>query len=157
MPQAPAPRLRSLPLAPWERDGVRAALVKAGLPADDVGDASLMVWRFETDDVPVGFAGLRIHGPDAELRAVLTLPPLRQGGLGRAMVADLEAEAMIHKCRAIYLATTSQAEFFARLGYARCAPAAVPETIRARPQFNVLVAADAAVMRKQLPAQPSAE
>jgi N-acetylglutamate synthase-like GNAT family acetyltransferase len=149
MPDAP-PRLRSLPLAPWERDGVRAALGKAGLPAD-VGDASLLFWRFETDDVPVGFGGLRIHGRDAELCAVLTLPPLRHGGLGRVIVTDLEAEAMLHKCRAIYLATKTEAEFFAGLGYAPCAPGAVPDTIRASAQFSALLAADAVLMRKDLP------
>jgi amino-acid N-acetyltransferase len=152
MPGVP-PRLRALPLAAWERDGLRAALVKAGLPAEDIGDSALQFWRFETDDIPIGFGGLRIHGRDAELRAVLTLPPLRRGGLGRAIVAALEAEAALHKCRAIYLATETQAEFFARLGYARCAPAEVPDRIRASTPFTSLVAADAAVMRKRLPQQ----
>ncbi len=149
MPAA-LPRLRAVPLAAWERDGVRAALLKAGLPVDDVGDAALLFWRFETDDVPVGFGGLRIHGRDAELRAVLTLPPLRRGGLGRSIVADLESEAALHKCRAIYLASTAR-EFFSRLGYAPCAPADVPEAIRAGAQFNALVAAGATVMCKALP------
>jgi N-acetylglutamate synthase-like GNAT family acetyltransferase len=146
------PRLRALPLAAWERDGLRAALVKAGLPVDDVADASVLFWRFETDDVPVGFGGLRIRGPDAELRAVLTLPPLRQGGLGRAIVANLEAEAALHKCRAIYLATKRETGFFARLGYAPCAPAEVPEKIRSSAQFKALISAEAAVMCKQLSA-----
>jgi N-acetylglutamate synthase-like GNAT family acetyltransferase len=155
MSQAPQ-RLRVLPLATWERDGVRAALIGAGLSADDVGDAALLFWRFETDDVPVGFGGLRIHGRDAELRAVLTLPPLRQGGLGRTIVADLESEAALHKCRAIYLATRTQAGFFSRLGYAPCAPADVPQTIRASARFNVLVSAGAAIMRKLLPEPASA-
>ena len=31
-------RLLALPLAVWEREGLKSALVKAGLPADDVGD-----------------------------------------------------------------------------------------------------------------------
>jgi N-acetylglutamate synthase-like GNAT family acetyltransferase len=150
MPEAP-PRLRALPLATWERDGVRAALVGAGLPADDVGEASLLFWRFETDDVPVGFGGLRLHGRDAELCAVLTLPPLRHGGLGRAIVADLETEAALHKCRAIYLATKTEAEFFSHVGYAPCVAADVPETIRTSAQFKALVCAGAAVMRKPLP------
>ena len=30
-------RLLALPLAAWERDGLKAALVKAGLPAEHVG------------------------------------------------------------------------------------------------------------------------
>ena len=56
-------RLLALPLAAWERDGLKAALVKAGLPADHVGDPRLLFWRFEThEDVPVGFGGLELHG-----------------------------------------------------------------------------------------------
>src|SRR6516225_1695212 len=77
--------LLATPLAAWERDGV-----KAGLPADDVGDARLLFWRFETTDIPVGFGGLEIHGSDALLRSLVTLPPLRQIGMGAAMVAVLE-------------------------------------------------------------------
>lgn len=59
----PRRRLLATPLAAWERDGLKAALVKAGLPADDVGDARPLFWRFETaEDIPVGFGGLEIHG-----------------------------------------------------------------------------------------------
>src|SRR6266487_1547200 len=113
--------LLATPLAAWERDGLKAALVKAGLPADDVGDARLLFWRFETTDIPVGFGGLEIHGSDALLRSLVTLPPLRQIGMGAAMVAVLETEARALKCRAIYLLTASDANFFGRLGYAPCA------------------------------------
>jgi GNAT superfamily N-acetyltransferase len=87
-------RLLALPLAPWERDGLKAALVKAGLPAEHVGDPRLLFWRFEThEDVPVGFGGLELHGTDARLHSVVTLPPLRELGMGAAIVAALEDEA----------------------------------------------------------------
>jgi hypothetical protein len=47
-------RVIATPLAAWERDGLKAALVRAGLPADDVGEARLLFWRFETaEDIPV--------------------------------------------------------------------------------------------------------
>ena len=35
--------LLATPLAVWEREGLKAALVGAGLPADDVGDPQLAV------------------------------------------------------------------------------------------------------------------
>jgi GNAT superfamily N-acetyltransferase len=90
----PRRRLLATPLAAWERDGLKAALLKVRLPADDVGDARLLFWRFETvEDIPVGFGGLEIHGSDALLRSLVTLPPLRQIGMGAAMVATLETEA----------------------------------------------------------------
>jgi amino-acid N-acetyltransferase len=144
-------RLLVTPLAVWERDGLKAALVKAGLPADDVGDPQLSFWRFEThEDVPVGFGGLAFHGSDALLRSVVTLPPLRQLGMGAAMVAALETEACARKCHAIYLLTESEQDFFARLGYAPCARADVPEAVRASRQFVALCPASAAVMVKKV-------
>lgn len=131
-----APRLLRSPLAAWERDGLKAALVKAGLPADDVGDPRLLFWRFETyEDVPVGFGGLELHGDDALLRSVVTLPPLRQVGMGAAIVSALEAEARANNCRAIYLVTASDQHFFAGLGYAPCAHGDVPRAIRDSRQF----------------------
>ncbi len=142
--------LLATPLAAWERDGLTAALVKAGLPAHDVGDARLLFWRFETTDIPVGFGGLEIHGSDALLRSLVTLPPLRQIGMGAAMVAVLETEARALKCRAIYLLTASDANFFGRLGYAPCARSDVPEAIRASRQFAEFCAPTAAAMVKRI-------
>jgi N-acetylglutamate synthase-like GNAT family acetyltransferase len=142
-------RLLITPLAAWEREGLKAALVKAGLPADDVGDPRVSFWRFEThEDIPVGFGGLEFHGSDALLRSVVTLPPLRQIGMGAAIVAALEAEARARKCLAIYLLTASDRNFFARLGYAPCARSEVPEAIRGSEQFVAL--RSAAVMVKRI-------
>jgi amino-acid N-acetyltransferase len=146
-----APRLLAAPLAAWERDGLKAALVKTGLPADDVGEAGLLFWRFESrNDVPVGFGGLEIHGRDALLRSVVILPRLREIGMGRAIVQTLETEAAARQCRAIYLLTTSEAEFFARLNYAHCERRDVPEGIRASRQFGTLCPATADVMMKRV-------
>jgi N-acetylglutamate synthase-like GNAT family acetyltransferase len=143
------PRLLATPLAAWERDGLRAALVKAGLPADDVEDPRLLFWRFETyADVPAGFGGLEIHGPDALLRSIVTLPPVRQLGLGGAMVARLEDEARVHRCRAIYLLTAAQADFFAHLGYVPCASGEVPEAIRASAEFVALPVSATAMVKR---------
>jgi amino-acid N-acetyltransferase len=144
-------RLFATRLAAWERDGLKAALVKAGLPVDDVDSPNALFWRFETGaDVPVGFGGLELHGSDALLRSVVTLPPLRQIGMGAAIVNALEIEARAHKCRALYLLTTSQAEFFRRLGYAPCPREAVPEAIQASAQFTALCPDSATAMVKRI-------
>ena len=146
-----AARLLATALAAWERDGLRSALRKAGLPADDVDDARLLFWRFESlNDVPAGFGGLEIHDGDALLRSVVVLPPLRRIGIGRAIVAKLETEAAARNCRAVYLLTAVQADFFARLGYAPCGRTEVPDGIRARLQFTSLCPASADVMVKRL-------
>ena len=66
MTKADPPRLSATPLATWERDGVKAALKKAGLPTEDFESPSLHFWRFEMEDLtPVAFGGLEIHGEHA--------------------------------------------------------------------------------------------
>ena len=65
-------RLVAIPLALWERDGIKAALVKAKLPAHDLGDARVLVWRFEAiEGTPVGFGGLEIFGRDDDSRGLV--------------------------------------------------------------------------------------
>ena len=143
--------LLATPLAAWKREGVKTALVKAGLPADDVDDPRHMFWRFETaTDVPVGFGGLEIHPPDALLRSVVTLPPLRMAGMGSSMVEVIENEARAHRCRSIYLVTRAEAEFFGRLGYVRCMPKDVPDPVRRSRQFALLEATTATAMVKAI-------
>jgi N-acetylglutamate synthase-like GNAT family acetyltransferase len=147
---AQALRLIHTPLAVWEREGLKAALVRAGLPADDIGDPYLLAWRLETyEDVPVGFGCLEIYGDDALLRAVVTLPPLRQIGMGAAIVDVLEAEARARRCRAIYLLTASEADFFGRLGYAPCEQDEVPAAVRESRQFIPPCPPTATVMVKR--------
>ena len=143
--------LIALPLAVWERDGLKAALTRAGLPADDILTPGLQFWRFSTqDDVPAGFGGIEVHGADALMRSVVTLPPLRSRGIGRGIVRALEAEAVVMKCRAVWLLTTTAREFFERLGYAAVDRADVPGAIRATAQFSSLCPDSATVMVKRL-------
>ena len=144
-------RLFATPLAVWERDGLKAALVKAELPADDIDNPNAFFWRFESGaDVPVGFGGIELHGADALLRSVVTLPPVRQIGMGAAIVDVLETEARARNCRAIYVLTASQTKFFARLGYSSCPREAVPEPVRASAQFAALCPPNASAMVKRI-------
>jgi N-acetylglutamate synthase-like GNAT family acetyltransferase len=145
-----APRLFAEPLAAWERDALIAALSRAGLPSQDVAQPDKLFWRFNEDDVPVGFGGLEVHGDAALIRSIVTLPPLRERGVGRAIVAALEREADLHRCRTVYLLTTTAAPFFAQLGYAPCDRAQVPEAIRATDEFTKLCGDSAAVLVKTL-------
>jgi N-acetylglutamate synthase-like GNAT family acetyltransferase len=148
---AQARRLQATPLAAWEREGLKAALAGAGLPADGLGDPHLLFWRFETyEDVPVGFGGLELHGADALLHSVVTLPPLRLVGMGAAIVAALEAEAHANNCRTVYLLTATEDDFFAHLGYTPCARGDVPAAVGASRQFAALCPPSAAVMVKRL-------
>jgi amino-acid N-acetyltransferase len=145
------PSLIAFPLAVWERDGLLAALRKANLPAADVTEPRILFWRFSTDDdVPAGFGGLEVHGPDALMRSVVTLPPLRGRGIGAAIVSALEMEARLAKCSAIYLLTTTAERLFGKLGYAKLDREQAPMGIRASTQFSSLCPDTATLMVKRL-------
>ena len=133
-PRRPTPV--GLPLAVWEREGLAAALAKAGLAAADVKSDGPLFWRFENDDVPVGFGGLEIFGDQALLRSVLTLPPVRNRGIGSNIVASLELEARVRGCRVVWLMTEKAADFFARLGYRVREQDEIPNTIRDASPFT---------------------
>ena len=144
------PPLFAQPLATWERDGLKATLARAGLPVDDIEGDGPLFWRFERDDMPVGFAGIEVHGSDALLRSLVTLPPLRLQGIGGAMVEKMEVEARARGARAIYLLTETSVDFFTGLGYAPCARDRVPAAIAATAQFAKLCPASATVMAKPI-------
>jgi len=90
-----------------------------------------------------------VHGPDALLRSLMTLPPRRGAGIGRAIVVAIEQEARLRGCDAIYL-LTQEPDYFARAGYAALSRDAVPEAIRASSQFQSPICAAAAAMIKEL-------
>ena len=145
------PKLIAHPLRDGERGALAAALARAKLPTTDIEAPGRLFWRFETtDEVPVGFGGLEVHGEDALLRSLVTLPPVRGRGVGGAMVAALEFEARLHGCANLWLITISAAEFFERLGYARCERAVVPPAIRETEQFAELCPESADVLMKKL-------
>jgi amino-acid N-acetyltransferase len=144
------PGLFAQPLATWERDGLKASLLRAGLPVDDVEEPGSLFWRFERDDVPVGFAGIEVHGQDALLRSLVTLPPVRQRGIGSAMVEKMETEARARGANAVYLLSGDAALFFAKLGYVPCARDAVPAAIAATTPFAEPRPAAATAMVKQV-------
>lgn len=124
------PKLLWLPLAPFEREGLRRALERAGLPHDDIEAPGRWFWRFEENDVPVGFGGIEVHGDDGLLR-IVTLPMLRHRGLGGAIATALEGETVALGCRTLYAAAGGEAAFFAEQGYVPCRPDGVPAAIAA--------------------------
>jgi arsenate reductase (glutaredoxin) len=145
------PPLRWRPLRAGEYAALSATLARAGLPVDDLESPGRLFFRFETDDdIPVGFGGLELHGDHALMRSIVTLPPVRRRGIGAAIVTQLELEARLHGCHAIWLLTTSAAVFFDRLGFAKCDRAVVPDVIRATREFADLCPQSAEVLMKRL-------
>ncbi|RAI41425.1 GNAT family N-acetyltransferase [Rhodoplanes roseus] len=137
------PKLLWLPLAPFERDGLRRALERAGLPHADVDAPGRWFWRFEENDVPVGFGGIEVHDEDGLLR-IVTLPMLRHRGLGGAIADALEGETVALGCRVLWVAAGGEEPFFAERGYAPCPRDTVPAAVAG----SIPPGADAVMMKR---------
>ena len=70
------------------------------------------------DGEPVGTARLRVAGGTAKAQRVAVLPDLRRGGVGRALMAAVEAEAHRRGLAEVVLhAQVPVIPFYERLGY----------------------------------------
>ncbi len=140
---------------PSEREA-RRLLGESGLPTAD-----LTPEHFEhffgcgSTRAPQGVIGLEIYGSEALLRSLAVSPATRGRGCGKALVAEAERYARSRGVMRMYLLTTSAEKFFERLGYARAAREAAPESIRATREFSGLCPSSSAFMLKELPPDPS--
>ena len=137
-------------------DAVAALLAAAALPTGGVAA------QFPTDYVVavragavIGAAGLERHGDAGVLRSVVVAPAVRGQGLGQALSADRVAAARAHGLAAVYLLTTTAADFYLRLGFAPCARAAVPAAVAASIEFASVCPASAACLRFDLRDAPA--
>ncbi|CDM57743.1 MULTISPECIES: GNAT family N-acetyltransferase [Rhizobium] len=107
---------------------MKLALAASGLPIEDLGytDRSFFCASNEDGDA-IGYSGIEACGGDALLRSVVVLPEHR----GRELRALLVREtlAFIGEGSAVYLATTSAASFFEKLGFAAVNRADVPADV----------------------------
>lgn len=100
----------------------------------------------------VGAVGLEAFGEVGLLRSLAVHPSCRGGGLGRALVQFVEAEAVRARVRSLYLLTTTAGAFFARLGFHHTDRDGAPPPIRTTSQFSGLCPTSAHLMVKRLKA-----
>lgn len=131
-------------------EALRAALVAAGLPVDDLNEPGRVWFAARREGRIIGHAGLEPYGKAALLRSVVLVEGERGRGWGRMLVDAICAEAAGRGIATLFLLTTTAEPFFARLGFARIDRAEVPSDIAASREFTTLCPATAAVMRKTL-------
>ncbi|MGD0483169.1 MAG: arsenic resistance N-acetyltransferase ArsN2 [Gemmatimonadales bacterium] len=123
----------------------------AGLPVDGLGDQFPGGYAVAEGGAGlVGVAGMERHGDFGLLRSVAVAASHRGTGLGKALVADRLLWARQARLGAVYLLTTTAADFFAALGFARTARAEAPAPIRASREFSVLCPGTSVLMRLPL-------
>ncbi len=130
-------------------DAARNVLSDAGLPVEDLS-AEHLAFVAEINGRFVGMIGLESFGTIGLLRSLVVSADARAGGLGRRLVAELEASTREQGMEALWLLTIDADPFFQRLGYVVMDRADVPLAIRTTAEFSGLCPGDAVLMSKAL-------
>jgi N-acetylglutamate synthase-like GNAT family acetyltransferase len=102
------------------------------------------------DKALVACAGLEVQGDAGLLRSVAVDEAHRGIGLGKRLVAAMEAHAREQGVQDIYLLTTTAEAFFASLGYRKLPREEAPAGIAATEQFSSLCPSSSSFMVKSL-------
>lgn len=131
--------------------GVRALLLSAELPLDGLDDQFGAAFVVATDQNEiVGAMGIERYGPYGLLRSAVTRPDWRGRGLGQALTHERIGWAQGQKMKALYLLTTTAADFFSRFGFERVERPLVPDEIRRSREFASACPESAVVMVRTL-------
>jgi len=98
----------------------------------------------------VGSAALELYADGALLRSVAVAPTLQRHQLGRELTQAAVRLAEERRVPAIYLLTTTAADYFPRFGFERVTRADVPTGVQQSVEFASACPATAIVMRKLL-------
>ncbi len=128
------------------------ALVHAAeLPTSGIADnfpGSYSVVR--VGNAIVAVAGLEAHGGVGLLRSVAVASSERGAGLGRQLVEDRLRIAREQKLSAVYLLTTTAAEYFRSLGFSDASRQEAPDDLRRSSEFASVCPSSAVCLQKQL-------
>src|SRR5512142_248645 len=129
---------------------VRDLLRAAGLPSSDVAEGRQEFLMALQGERLVGTVGIEVYGRDGLLRSLAVADGLRRQGLGGHLHRRAVALAASRGVRTLYLLTTTAERFFAARGFDRVSREAVPDALRATPEFASLCPASAVCMRREL-------
>lgn len=141
----------AVPATPADTANVIALLTRAELPTADLTAARMTDFLVVRDGRGlVGAVALETHGAAGLLRSLAVSPAARGTGLGKELVAALEAHARRRGLAELWLLTTTAAPFFAKLGYRTTDRAGAPEAVRGSSEFTALCPSSAVCMTKAL-------
>ena len=128
---------------------VKAMLEDAGLPTEDLAPEHL-AFVAEDDGRIVAAIGFQGFGHAGLLRSLVVEDGTRFKGLGRQLVAALEAQADEQGVREIWLLTLDVDRYFLALGYEVRDREEVPPEISGTAEFAELCPEDATLMSKKI-------
>jgi SAM-dependent methyltransferase/N-acetylglutamate synthase-like GNAT family acetyltransferase len=132
-------------------DAVRALLAGADLPTEGVADQFGPSYAVaEEHGRVIAAVGIERHGAYGLLRSAVVAPSHRGKGVGEALVHERLDWSLRQSLAAVYLLTTSAADYFPRFGFQPIARDAVPAAIQATGEFSSLCPSTSTVMQLQL-------
>lgn len=136
---------------PSDLDPIQSLLDACELPHGDLTSAHLEHFLVARDGGTLhGVVGLESRGDAALLRSLAVAPDARHEGLGTRLVDAIEQRAREDGLRALYLLTTTAADYFRARGYERIERDALPESIQQTEEAARLCPSSATCMRKKL-------
>jgi amino-acid N-acetyltransferase len=138
-----------------DRPRVEELLAGEGLPLDGVGEHFSGFVIAEEAGALVGAAGLEVHEDCGLLRSVVVTPAAKGRGIGGELTECLLREGTRRGLRAVYLLTTTAADYFARLGFERVERDAVPTALHGSKELQGACPSSAVVMRHLEPLTPT--
>jgi len=129
--------------------GAKSLLADAGLPVGDL-QAEYVAYVAAADENVVGVIGCEARGRIGLLRSLVIADSARTHGLGRKLVAALEASVREQGMDELWLLTIDADAYFARLGYEVRSRESAPDAIRGTAEFTELCPGDSVLMFKLL-------
>lgn len=131
---------------PGSDAGLKLALSISGLPTEDLEHPGRTFFRaVSSDGGTVGYAGIEGCGEAVLLRSMVILPEHR----GKAFGSSLTRQTLkaVTDGSAVFLATTTAAPFFEKLGFIVVERDDVPPAVLATRQLSALCPASATIMK----------
>ncbi|WP_141619441.1 arsenic resistance N-acetyltransferase ArsN2 [Myxococcus sp. AB036A] len=139
---------------PADLGAVEALLAAADLPRQGVADHLPHFLVAEREGTLVAAAGLELYGTSALLRSVVVNESQKGKGVGAELVQRLVERASADRLGALFLLTTTAADYFPRFGFVRIDRASLPPELHASEELRGACPASAAVMRRLMPHRP---
>lgn len=140
------------PLADDEAPAILEMLSQADLPTEDLSARKLKAFPVAKADNGeiLGAIGIEIIQNTGLLRSLVVHPHHRKSGVGRKLVEGMEDRARANRLVALYLLTTTAADFFQALGYAATPKESVPPDIKETEEFMALCPSSSVCLYKAL-------
>lgn len=147
---AQAMQVRRATEADWS--AVVALVRSVGLPTDGLKDQFPTVyWVAIVDDRLVGVVGLERYDAFGLLRSLAVAEGQQSRGVGGALIRQAQHSAQADALGAVFLLTTTAADFFARHGFSVLERARVPDAVRISPEFAGICPDSAVCLRWTFP------